>query len=80
MPQLKIPRQLTSQNLLERKNCLHVFVQASAAATCAVIYHRRLNKISNEVQSSLVIGKCKVASVKILSFPNLEVEAFVTGI
>ena len=81
MPQIRIPRQLTSQNLLERKNWLYVFVHASADATCAVIYHRGFNKTSNEIKSSLDIGKCKVASAKHMSFPKLEeLEAFVTGI
>ena len=59
MPQLEIPRQMTSQNLLETENQLHVFVDASIVATCAVVYLRSLNKTSNEVQTAFVIGKCK---------------------
>ncbi|XP_075250867.1 uncharacterized protein LOC142343063 [Convolutriloba macropyga] len=80
MPQLEIPRQLTTQNLLETENQLHVFVDASIVATCAVVYLRSLNKTSNEVQTAFVIGKCKVAPVKQLSVPKLELEASVTGV
>ena len=80
MPQLEIPRQMTTQNLLETENQLHVFVDALIAATCAVDYLRSLNKTSNEVQNAFVIGKCKVAPVKQLSVPKLELEASVTGL
>ena len=80
MPQLEIPRQMTTQNLLETENQLHVFVDASIVATCAVVYLRSLNKTSNEVQTAFVIGKCKVAPVKQLSVPKLELEASVTGV
>ena len=70
MPQLEIPRQMTTQNLLETENQLHVFVDASIVATCAVVYLRSLNKTSDEVQTAFVIGKCKVAPVKQLSVPK----------
>ena len=80
MPQLENPRQMTKQNLLETENQLHVFVDASIVATCAVVYLRSLNKTSNEVQTAFVIGKCKVAPVKQLSVPKLELEAPVTGV
>ena len=46
----------------------------------AVVYLRSLNKTSNEVQTAFVIGKCKVAPVKQLSVPKLELEASVTGV
>ena len=80
MPQLEIPRQMTTQKLLETENQLNVFVDASIVATCAVVYLRSLNKTSNEVQSAFVIGKCKVAPVKQLSLPKLELGASVTGV
>ena len=80
MPQLEIPRQKTTQNLLETENQLHVFVDASIVATGAVVYLRSLNKTSNEVQTAFVIGNCKAAPVKQLSVPKLELEASVTGV
>ncbi|XP_075250860.1 uncharacterized protein LOC142343057 [Convolutriloba macropyga] len=80
MPQLEIPRQKTTQNLLETENQLHVFVDASIVATGAVVYLRSLNKTSNEVQTAFVIGNCKAAPVKQLSVPKLELEASVTDL
>ena len=44
------------------------------------IYIRGLNKTSNEMQTSFVVGKSKVVHVKHLSVPELGLEASVTGV
>lgn len=57
---------------------LHIFVDASESAFACVVYFRTTgeNGIS---QCSLVAGKAKVAPVKPLSVPRLELQGCVLG-
>lgn len=56
----------------------HVFVDASEAAYCCVVYFRHVSK--SDVQVALVGAKSKVAPLKTLSIPRLELKAAVLGV
>lgn len=70
LTELKIPRWIntTSKN---RSIELHGFADASADAYGAVIYLRCINQFG-QVTSSLIISKSKIAPVKMLTIPRLE--------
>ncbi|XP_055633238.1 uncharacterized protein LOC129773624 [Toxorhynchites rutilus septentrionalis] len=76
---VKIPRcyfpgyQPEAYNSLE----LHVFVDASNSAYAAAAYFRILDH--GEVRCSLVAARSKVAPIKLLSVPRLELQAAVIG-
>ncbi|XP_055529116.1 uncharacterized protein LOC129721047 isoform X3 [Wyeomyia smithii] len=57
---------------------IHVFVDASEMAYCCVIYFRL--EINGNVEVSLVASKTKVAPLKTLSIPKLELKAAVLGV
>ncbi|XP_055594694.1 uncharacterized protein LOC129745574 [Uranotaenia lowii] len=56
---------------------LHVFCDASDSAYACVAYIRA--KVKGKVHCSLVAGKAKVAPLKVLSIPRLELQAAVIG-
>ncbi|XP_049292260.1 uncharacterized protein LOC125768526 isoform X2 [Anopheles funestus] len=56
---------------------LHVFVDASETAYCAVAYFRL--EIDGKTQVGLIGGKTKVAPLKTISIPKLELKAAVLG-
>ncbi|XP_058827116.1 uncharacterized protein LOC131687095 [Topomyia yanbarensis] len=56
---------------------LHVFVDASESAYACVAYFRAV--VSGQIQCALVAGKSKVAPLKILTIPKLELQAAVIG-
>ncbi|XP_058456353.1 uncharacterized protein LOC131433776 [Malaya genurostris] len=56
---------------------LHVFVDASESAYACAAYFRAI--VSGKIQRSLVAGKSKVAPLKSLTIPKLELQAAVIG-
>ena len=52
---------------------LHIFCDASLEAMCIVAYFRAETDAGNEV--SFVLGKCRVAPIKQLSIPRLQLQA-----
>ena len=52
---------------------LHIFCDATLEAMCIVAYFRAETDAGNEV--SFVLGKCRIAPIKQLSIPRLELQA-----
>ena len=78
MPDIEIPRCLNSSTNQEKNHQLHVFVDASTVELSAVAYIRA-QKQDEIFQTSFLLGKCKVAPIKQISVPKLELEAAVLG-
>ena len=57
---------------------LHVFVDASQSAMCAVIYLRA--KCDEVLQVSFLVGKCRVAPIRSTTIPKLELQAALIGL
>ena len=57
---------------------LHIFVDASEAAYAAALYWR-VTHPSGQIDTSLVLGKARVAPLKTTSIPRLELQAAVMG-
>ncbi|KAM8703163.1 hypothetical protein ACLKA7_007872 [Drosophila subpalustris] len=75
---LEIPR-CYSQNLTKATQAdLHIFVDASEYAYAAVCYARV--QLHDIVHVALVAAKCKVAPLKPLSIPRMELQAAVAGL
>ena len=74
MPDIEIPRLLRSLTNQENNYQLHVFVDASTVALAAVAYIRT-QKQDEIFQTSYLLGKCKVAPIKQISVPKLELDA-----
>ena len=64
----------------EIENEIHIFVDASAVAVAAVAYLKTVPNIATDVEICYLIGKCKVAPIKQISLPKLELEAAVIGV
>ena len=64
----------------ESENEIHVFVDASAVAVAAVAYLKTVPNLATDVEPCYLIGKCKVAPIKQISIPKLELEAAVIGV
>ena len=52
---------------------LHIFSDASLEAMCIVAYFRA--EVNDGVEVSFVLGKCRIAPIKQLSIPRLELQA-----
>ena len=52
---------------------LHIFSDASLEAMCIVAYFR--TEVIDGIEMSFVLGKCKIAPIKQLSIPRLELQA-----
>ncbi|XP_055614827.1 uncharacterized protein LOC129761145 [Toxorhynchites rutilus septentrionalis] len=64
--------------LIKQKNLqLHIFVDTSMAAFACVAYLRA--EVAGQIQCALVTGKAKVAPLKLMSVPRLELQAAVLG-
>ncbi|XP_062556745.1 uncharacterized protein LOC134221571 [Armigeres subalbatus] len=77
---IEIPRCYFANATTERYQTLqaHLFVDASEAAYAAVVYFRIIDMEGNP-QCSLVTAKTKVAPLKYVSIPRLELMAAVLG-
>ena len=64
----------------ESENEIHVFVDASAVAVAAVAYLKTVPNLATDVEICYLISKCKVAPIKQISIPKLELEAAVIGV
>ena len=56
---------------------IYVFVDASAVAVAALAYLKTVPNLATDVETCYLIGKCKVAPIKQISIPKLELEAAV---
>ena len=61
----------------ESENEIHVFVDASAVA---VAYLKTVPNLATDVETCYLIGKYKVAPIKQIGIPKLELEAAVIGV
>ena len=61
------------------KTELHLFADASKDTMCAVAYLRSQPK-ENTANLAFVIGKCRVAPMRHLSIPRLELQAAVMAV
>ena len=52
---------------------LHIFSDASLEAMCIVAYFR--GELEDGIEVSFVLGKCRIAPIKQLSIPRLELQA-----
>ena len=75
---IEIPRWLNTSTDQEKNHQFHVFVDASTVALAAVAYIGT-QKQDESFQTSFLLGKCKVATIKQISVPKLELEAAVLG-
>ena len=64
----------------ESENEVHIFVDASAVAVAAVACLKTVPNLATDVETCFLIGKCKVAPIKQVSIPKLELEAAVIGV
>ena len=58
---------------------LHVFVDSSEKAFAACAYFRFESQMTGKVRIVFVMGKCRVAPIKPLTIPKLELQAAVLG-
>ena len=72
LPHISVPRQLCQPCTPVQ---LHVFTDASISAFAAVIYARPSHPASKSATITFVLGKSRVAPLKQLSVPKLELEA-----
>ena len=75
LPRTLLKRQLTTQDNVQ----LHTFTNASLIGMSAVICGSVENQPENQLGTHYVIGKSKIAPIKQLSIPKLELEAATIG-
>ena len=79
MPEIRIPRTVHNFSKITSSQ-LHIFVDASMAAMAAVAYLRTTNsRQTTPPQACFLMGKCKVAPIKQISVPKMELVAAVIG-
>ena len=77
VPEIAMPRCFVSPNEPSPINHLHCFCDASQLAYGAVIYIR--SQSANAISTGFVIARAKVAPLKQISIPKLELQAAVLG-
>lgn len=76
---VKIPRRLSTTSIQDAEDIqMHVFVDASEEAYAAVVYLRI--QTGGSVEVSFIIGKSRVAPLKKVSVPRMELLAAVLGL
>ena len=76
-PPIELPRCINPKSSANELHELHIFSDASQLAYEAVAYIRTSSE--NDVSSSFLISKIKVAPIKQLSIPKMELQAAVLG-
>ncbi|XP_075246014.1 uncharacterized protein LOC142339679 [Convolutriloba macropyga] len=76
MPPIQIPRCLVPN--VDGTHQLHTFTDASLSAVSAVLYLRTIS-VDDTIATHYVISKSKVAPIKQMSIPKLELEAATLG-
>ena len=76
-PQIQMPRSFSHLDISSGSNQLHVFCDASQLAYGAVIYIKTLD--DKETSSNFVFGRAKIALLKQIGIPKLELQAAVLG-
>ena len=80
MKPISLPRTLFKRQLTTRDDAqLHTFTDASLIWMSAVVYVRVEYQPEKQLATQYVIGKSKVAPIKQLSNPKLELEAAIIG-
>ena len=77
VPEIAMPRCFVSPNKPSPINQLHCFCDASQLAYGAVIYIR--SQSANAISTGFVIARAKIAPLKQISIPKLELQAAVLG-
>ena len=80
LSQVAIPRHLKPTDFSEVKSChLHLFADASQVAYGAVVYVR-FESANNQVHCSFLTAKSRLAHVKPMTIPRLELSAAVLAV
>ena len=73
-----LQRSILNKSFVDCSHELHVFVDASQSAMCAVAYLRLVQ--CENVIVSFIVAKCRVAPIRASTFPKLELQAAVIGL
>ena len=79
MPEIRISRTVHNFSKITSSQ-LHIFVDASIAAMAAVAYLCTTNSQTTPPKACFLMRKCKVAPIKQISLPKMELEAAVIGV
>ena len=74
----KIQRSILNESFVDCSHELHVFVDTSQSAMCAVAYLRSVQ--CETVIVAFLVAKCRVAPIRASTIPKLEIQAAVIGL